>query len=125
MVTRVSLSLSVGLIAFIESSGRSAVEKNRLCRPNPAPHTPFDWMRHLLTGMRNEMAWLDAPDVQAWVESSRLNLLKGLDHHSDGAAVRDLQGRFLTALFPALAKLDEFSVHATAAERARMFEAVA
>ena len=37
----------------------------------------------------------------------------------------DLQSRFLTALFPALAKLDEFASNATPAERARMFQPVA
>jgi hypothetical protein len=77
-----------------------------------------------LTGMRTEMEWRDAPDVLAWVESSRLNIVKGLDQHPDKAAVADLQRRFLTALFPALAKLDEFASRATPAERARMFEPV-
>jgi hypothetical protein len=75
--------------------------------------------------MRTEMEWRDAPDVLAWVETSRLNLMKGLDQHLDEAAVADLQRRFITALFPALAKLDELASRATPAERARMFEPVA
>lgn len=124
-ITRVSLSLSAGLIAFVEASERSMMEKNRLCRPNAWPHTPFDWTRHLLTGMRTEMEWQGAPDILAWVEASRLNLVKGLDQHPDKDAVADLQGRFITALFPALAKLEEFASHATPAERARMLKVVA
>jgi hypothetical protein len=124
-VTRASLSLSAGLIAFVEASGRSTADKNRLCRPNAWFHTPFDWTRHLLTGMRTEMEWQGAPDVLTWVEASRLNLVKGLDQHPDKAAVADLQSRFVTALFPALAKLDVFASHATPAECARMFSAVA
>ena len=116
-VTRVSLSLSAGLIGFVEASGRSTAEKNRLCRPNAWPHTPFDWTRHLLTGMKTEMEWQGAPDVLAWIEASRLNLVKGLDQHPDEAAVADLQSRFVTALFPALAKFDEFASHASPAER--------
>ncbi len=124
-VTRVSLSLSAGLIGFVEASGRPTAEKNRLCRPNGWVHTPFDWTRHLLTGMRTEMEWRDAPDVLAWVETSRLNIVKGIDQHVNKAAVADLQRRFVTALFPALAKLDEFASRATPAERARMFEPVA
>jgi hypothetical protein len=51
--------------------------------------------------------------------------VKGLDLNPDKARVKDLQGRFLAALFPALAKLDEFTAHATPAERARMFEPTA
>lgn len=124
-ISRVSLPLSTGLIGFVEASGRTTTEKNRLCRPNPWPHTPFDFMRHLLTGMKTEMEWQGAPDVVAWVDASRLNLVKHLDQDPDQAAVADLQGRFLTALFPALTKLDELASQATPAERARMFEPAA
>jgi len=124
-VTRVSLSLSAGLIAFVEASERSAAEKNRLCRANPWPHTPFDWIRHILTGIGTEIEWQSAPDVVAWVETSRLNLVKALHQDPDGSAVADLQGRFVTAVFPALAKLDAFASHATPAELARMLDPAA
>jgi hypothetical protein len=120
LVSRISLPLSTALIGFVEASGRTTAEKNHLCRPNPWPHTPFDWARHLLIGMQTEMEWQGAPDVQAWVDASRLNLVKSLPHDPDHAAVADLQGRFLTALFPALAKLDNLAAQATSAERARM-----
>ncbi|MBV8951461.1 MAG: hypothetical protein JOZ99_11335 [Actinobacteria bacterium] len=122
VITRVSLSLSAGLIGFVEASGRPAPEKNRLCRPNAWPHTPFDWARHLLTGMKTEMEWPGAPDVVEWVEASRLNLVRGLEQDPDEATVAGLQSRFLTALFPALEKLDKFAAAATPAERARIFE---
>jgi hypothetical protein len=121
-VTRISLSLSAGLIGFVEASGRSTTEKNRLCQPNAWPHTPFDWTRHLLTGLRTELEWQSAPDVQAWVEDSRLNLVRGLDQQPDTAKAADLQGRFLEALLPAVAKLGPFAAQATPTERARMFE---
>ena len=120
-ITRVSLSLSAGLIAFVEASGRPAAEKNRLCRPNAWFDTPFDFIRHVLTGMKTELEWQRAPDLLAWVDASRLNLMKSLDDDPDRGTVADLQRRFLTALFPALAKLDELASHATPAERSRMF----
>src|SRR3984885_6363517 len=123
-ITRVSLSLSAGLIGLLEASGRSTAEKNRLCPPNMWFDTPFDWIRHLLTGMRTELEWREAPDVLAWVESSRLNLVKGLDQHPDKATVGELQSRFLTALFPALTRFKELIPNATSEERARMFESV-
>jgi hypothetical protein len=122
-VTRVSLSLSASLLAFVEASERTTDEKNRLCRPNPWPHTPFDWIRHILTGMRTELGWQQAPDVVEWVELSRLNLIKGLDQADDKEMVGDLQTRFVQALFPALSNLDELSKDVTPAERARLFEA--
>ena len=123
-VTRASLSFSAGLIGFVEASGRTTAEKNRLCQPNAWPDTPFDWTRHLLVGMRTELGWQSAPDVSAWVDSSRLNLVKGLNEHPDKATAADLQGRFVTALLPALAQLRPMASAATPIERARMSKPV-
>ena len=121
-VTRFSASLSAGLTGFVEASGRSTAEKNHLCRPNPWPQTPFDWIRHLLIGIRNETEWNDAPDLLAWMDGTRLNLMRGLDQDPNTTAVAELQGRFVTAVFPALTKLDELAADATPAERARIYE---
>jgi hypothetical protein len=124
-ITRISLTLAAGLIGFVEASGRSTDEKNRLCPPNPWPQTPFDWARHLLIGMSAEAAWLGEPDLQAWFDASRLNLLKGIDQDPDHERVRALQHRFLAAFGPALAQLEVYSADATSAERARIFSASA
>jgi hypothetical protein len=120
-ITRVSLSLSAALTGFVEASGRDTSEKNRLCRANAWPQTPFDFVRHLLTGMKTEMEWLSAPDVGEWVEASRLNLVRGINEDPDRTRVAGLQSRFLTALGPALTKFEEFAADATPAERARIF----
>jgi len=124
-ITRISLSLSAALIGLVEASDRTTADKNRLCRPNPWPHTPFDWTRHLLYGMQTEMEWQAAPDILSFVEATRLNLVKDLDQQPDTAAVADLQRLFVTALFPALTKLEQFASHATPTERARIFEPTA
>ena len=120
-ITRVSLSLSAALTGFVEASGRETAEKNRLCRANAWPQTPFDFVRHLLMGMKTEMEWLSAPDVVEWSEASRLNLVKGINEDPDRARVADLQSRFLNALGPALAKFEKFAADATPAERDRIF----
>jgi hypothetical protein len=124
VVTRVGLTLSGALQGFLETTGRTTEEKNRLCVPTAWPHTPFDYLRAIMAGISTEMQWLDAPDLQAWLDDSRLNLMKGLGEN-DGAAVRELQGRFFAALFPALEKLQVFAAQATPRERARMFEPAA
>jgi hypothetical protein len=121
-VTRVSLSLSAALLGYVEASDRSTAEKNQLCPPNAWPQTPFDWTRSILAGIRTEVGWGGEPDLQSWLEASRLNLLKGIGEHPDHDAVTALQGRFLTALGPALRNLDVLATQATPAERARMFE---
>jgi hypothetical protein len=121
VVSRISLCMSSALLGFVEASARTTAEKNRLCRPNPWPHTPFDFLRAILLGIRTELAWQDA-DIQAWMNASRLNLVGSLVDQPDQDAVRSLQGRFFTALFPALENLERLAAHASDAERARIFE---
>jgi hypothetical protein len=123
-ISRISVTMSSALAGYVESTGRTTEEKNRLCPPNPLPDTPFDWMRGLLGGVRAEMGWQDAGDVQAWLEASRLNLLQGMLSRTDDE-VRDLQARFLSAVFAALDKLEEFAAGATPAERERMVDPLA
>jgi hypothetical protein len=123
LVTRVGLTLSGALLGFLETTGRTTGEKNQLCVPTAWPHTPFDYFRAVLAGINTEMRWQDAPDLQQWLDSSRLNLIRGLNE--DDATVRELQGRFFAALFPAFDKLQVFAAQATPQERARMFEPAA
>ncbi|HEX5614980.1 MAG TPA: NAD(P)-binding protein [Acidimicrobiia bacterium] len=122
VVSRVALSLSGALLGVLEASDRTTEEKNRLCRPTAWPHTPFDFLRAVLAGINTELSWLEAPDLQAWLDGSRLNLMRGLGDHDDAATVRALQGRFLDALGPALAKMPTFARDATPRERARIFD---
>jgi hypothetical protein len=51
--------------------------------------------------------------------------MKGLGEDAEHDRVRELQGRFLNALGPALAQLDVYTANATPAERARIFTPVA
>jgi hypothetical protein len=125
LVTRVGLTLSGGLQGFLESTGRTTEDKNRLCPPTVMPHTPFDYLRVIMAGISTELSWQEAPELQEWVDRSRLNLLSGLGQNDDHATVRELQGRFFDSLFPALEKLQVFAAQATPEERARMFEPTA
>jgi len=86
------------------------------------PHTPFDYLRVILAGINTEMRWLDAPDLQHWLDHSRLNIMAGLETNADGAVLQDLQTRFFAALTPAFDALQTFAAQATPRERARMFD---
>jgi hypothetical protein len=121
VVTRVSLPMSAGVIGFVEATDRSLDEKNALCPPNPWPQTPFDWVRTLLAGMATEVGWQQARDLQAWVDGTRLNLMGAVPEVDDRDAVSAMQKRFLTALFPALEKLEELKGEATQTELARIY----
>lgn len=121
LVTRMSITLSGALLGFVEASPRTEEEKNRLCPPTAWPHTPFDYLRVILAGINTEMGWQDAPELQEFVDDSRLNLLSGLADEADRAIVKQLQSRFFAALLPAFEKLHVFAEQATAQEQARMF----
>ena len=123
-MTRVGLTLSGGLQGFLESTGRTTAEKNKLCPPTAMPHTPFDYLRVIMAGISTELSWQEAMDLQEWVDRSRLNLMNGLENE-DSATVRELQGRFFDSLFPALDELQLFAARATPRERARMFDPAA
>jgi hypothetical protein len=125
LVTRVGLTLSGALQGFLESTGRTTQEKNTLCPPTVMPHTPFDYLRVVLAGISTEIGWQEAPDLQEWVDRSRLNLLSGLGENADRETVRSLQHRFFEALFPSLEKLQVFAAQAAPRERARIFEPAA
>ena len=72
------------------------------------------------------MEWQSAPDIVAWVEASRAQSREGARSRLlTRPRWRICSSRFVTALFPALAKLEEFAAHAHASERARMFQPVA
>ena len=120
LVTRVSVTLSAALQGVLEASDRTTDEKNRLCPPTVLPHTPFDYLRVVLAGISTEMRWQQAPDLQDWIDRSRLNLMSGLAQ-DDRATVRELQGRFFAALPLAMERLREFTARATTQERARLF----
>ena len=124
-ISRMSPSLSAGVIGFIESTDRSTEEKNRLLPPNPYSDTPFDFLRAILIGLSNEMQWAGEPDLQAWVDDNRLNVLKDLGSSDDAGELAEVQGRFLEAIFPALEKLRELAKDATPAEQERMFDPAA
>jgi hypothetical protein len=124
LVTRLGLTLSGALQGFLESTTRSTDDKNRLCLPTGWPHTPFDYLRTVLAGISTEMAWGEAPDLQSWVDGSRLNIMAGLENSDDSDSVQELQGRFFSAVFPALDKLQVFASRATPQERSRMYQPV-
>jgi NAD(P)-binding Rossmann-like domain len=125
LVTRVGLTLSGALQGFLETTGRTTEEKNTLCPPTVMPHTSFDYLRAVLAGISTEMRWQEAPELQEWLDRSRLNLLTGLGEDSDRETLRELQRRLFDALFPALEKLQVFAAQVSPQERARMFEPTA
>jgi hypothetical protein len=98
---------NAALVAFVEAHRADDGEKNRLCPPNPFPDTPLDWARSTLIQMRADRALLKEPDISEWLETSRLNPMRGLRDRLGDPQVQRAAQRFAGNVRPGLARLAE------------------
>ncbi len=103
---------SAALIAHVEADYPDDATKNRLCLPLPHPDTDLDWLRLAQADYRNQLRFLDDPELTEWLASVRLDLfghLMGrlLAPPSAKPKVRDrILGMAKKALSATAAKLD-------------------
>ena len=69
---------SASLIAHVEVSYDDDPTRNALCVPVPHPNTDLHWLDMTLAEQRNEINWIERPDLLDWLGTSRLNLMRGL-----------------------------------------------
>jgi hypothetical protein len=99
------IPFNAALVAFVEAHRDDDVEKNRLCPPNPFPNTPLDWARGTLVQMGADRVWSKEPDLQAWLERSRLNPMRELRAHAGEERVQQASQRFAVHVGPGLKRL--------------------
>lgn len=77
------------LAGFLETTGRGNEEKNRLSRPNPIPRfgSRLDWAWGMYLSGVNDLAWRTEPDIQIWLQHSRLNIARAVPEHLDDPRV--------------------------------------
>jgi NAD(P)-binding Rossmann-like domain len=104
---------SAALVAHVEAAYPDDVVKNRLCMPLPHPDTDLDWLRITLAYYRNQLRWLEDPDLTAWLSAARLDLFGHLMGHllAPSSAKPRVRDRILDMAKSALAatatKLDQ------------------
>lgn len=78
------------LAGFLETTGRDDEEKNRLSRPNPVPRvgSRLDWVWGIYLSGVNDLAWRREPDIQAWLQRSRLNIGQAIPKHLNDPRVQ-------------------------------------
>jgi hypothetical protein len=69
---------SAGLVAHVEVRYDDDLTKNALCVPVPHPNTDLHWLDMTLAEQRNEINWIERPELWDWLGTSRLNLMCGL-----------------------------------------------
>lgn len=70
-------AFSASVIGHVEAAYGDDDTRNAFCGPVPYPHVPADWLRMMLAFNRNQLQWFADPDMMAWVDRARLNIL----HH--------------------------------------------
>ncbi|WP_051799269.1 NAD(P)/FAD-dependent oxidoreductase [Catenuloplanes japonicus] len=104
-----SLSFNAALIGYIESTREDTAEKNTLSPPSRYPITADDWIRSRRDTMLAHTRWLQAPDVQRWVQHSRLNIASGIRAHVAEPGVAEALHTVRTRSAPALENLAKLS----------------
>jgi hypothetical protein len=94
-------AFSAAVIGHVEAAYGDDATRNAFCEPVPYPYEPADWLRMMLGFNRNQLAWFTDPDMMAWVDASRLNVLH---HLSTGISprARDRIVSMMTAQLPAI-----------------------
>ena len=101
---------NAALIGYVESSRTDLVEQNRLCPPSRYPDAPADWLQVLGSTMLATSAWRHHPDLLRWLESARVNLLRGIAAQAGDARMATAVQRYGENLRPAMDRLREMSV---------------
>ena len=100
-------TFNAAFIAFVEATGADDAAKNHLCPPNEYPTTAPDWLavtrRSQIAGSR----WMADPEVQGWMERSRLNAARGIADHLTDPEMQSALARYMTNAEPSVANLDK------------------
>jgi hypothetical protein len=94
-------AFSASVIGHVEAAYPDDDTRNAFCGPVPYPHEPADWLRMMLRFNKNQLQWFSDPDMMAWVDGARLNVL----HHVTAAVserAREKIISMLTSQLPAI-----------------------
>jgi hypothetical protein len=96
-------AFSAAVIAHVEATYPDDATKNAFCNPVPYPHEPTDWLRMMLTFNRNQLQWFSDPDMMAWVDAARLNVL----HHVTAAVSERAREKIISVLSSQLPAIND------------------
>ena len=77
--------------------------RNAFCGPVPYPREPTDWLRMMLAFNKNQLQWFSDPDMMAWVDAARLNVL----HHVTAAVSERAREKIISVLSSQLPAIND------------------
>ena len=99
-------TFNAAVIGYLEASrGDDEVAKSRLSPTNRYPETATDWIPNMRGQLESLELWNAEPDMTTWLESSRLNIARGMFDKALEPPMAEAITRLLTYTEPALANL--------------------
>ncbi len=112
-ISTVFPTFNAAVIGYIEASrGDDDVAKSRLAPTTRYPDAANDWLPNMRGQLEALRLWNEQPDMAAWLESSRLNVARGMFAKADEPRMRDAITRLLTYSEPATTNLESLSTAA-------------
>ncbi len=100
-------TFNAAVIGYLEASrGDDHVAKSRLSPTNRYPDVARDWIPNMRGQLESLRLWNAEPDVAAWLESSRLNIARGMMDKASDPRMSAAITRLLTFSEPAMTNLD-------------------
>jgi putative NAD(P)-binding protein len=87
-------AFSAAVIGHVEATYPDDATKNAYCNPVPYPSDPIDWLRMMRAFNKNQLQWFTDPEMMAWVDRSRLNVL----HHVAGGVSEKAREKIISVL---------------------------
>jgi hypothetical protein len=87
-------AFSAAVIGHVEATYADDETRNAFCGPVPYPREPADWLRMMLAFNKNQLHWFSDPDMMAWVDQARLNVL----HHVSAAVSERAREKIISVL---------------------------
>jgi hypothetical protein len=96
-------AFSASVIAHVEAAYPDDDTRNAFCGPVPYPHEPTDWLRMMLAFNKNQLHWFSDPDMMAWVDAARLNVL----HHVTASVSERAREKIISVLTSQLPAIND------------------
>lgn len=96
-------AFSAAVIAHVEAAYPDDETRNAFCGPVPYPREPTDWLRMMLAFNKNQLQWFSDPDMMAWTDAARLNIL----HHVTAAVSERAREKIISVLSSQLPAIND------------------
>ncbi len=113
-ISTVFPTFNAAVIGYLEASrGDDEVAKSRLSPTNRYPDAAKDWIANMRGQLESLRLWNEQPDIATWLESSRLNIARGMFEKASEPRMAEAITRLLTYTDPAVANLERLDSTAT------------